>query len=298
MQPQRPGNDKRRKGKTNPEAMHEERKDGGETMGSAAIQGQLWGHAPQNWSMIQEPLHRPLWEAMLDAALIRPGNRILDAGCGGGGASVLAAQRAAQVSGLDAAAGMIRIARDRVPDGDFRVGDIEDLPYEDNVFEAVFAANSIQYAGDRVRTLREFGRVCQPGGRIVAGLFGPPEKVAFRAFFAAVRDALPEVPDGHGPFELSMPGKLESLFERAGLKVLKSSEVDCPFHYPDFKTLWRAQNSAGPFQSALQAAGKEKLRLAIREAVEPHRLDDGAIHIQPNVFKYVVADPGMGGVSS
>jgi SAM-dependent methyltransferase len=267
-------------------------------MGTAMIQGELWGHAPQNWSMIQEPLHRPLWEAMLDAGPASSGARILDAGCGGGGASLLAAERGAQVSGLDAASGMIQIARDRVPDGDFRVGDIEELPYEDNVFDVVFAANSIQYAGDRVRTLREFGRVCRPGGRIVAGLFGSPDKVAFRAFFAAVRDALPEAPNGHGPFELSMPGKLESLFANAGLKVLKEGEVDCPFHYPDFETLWRAQDSAGPFQNALQAAGKEKLRLAIREAIEPHRLDDGAIHIQPNVFKYVVADPGMGGVSS
>lgn len=259
-------------------------------MGTAAIQGKLWSQAPQDWATLQEPMHRPLWEAMLDAALVTPGTRILDAGCGGGGAGVLAAERGAQVSGLDAAAGMIRLARDRVPDGDFRVGDIENLPYEDNVFDTVIAANSIQYAGDIVGTLREFRRVCKPDGRIVAGLFGPPDRVEFRAIFAAVRDALPEPPNGGGPFELSMPGMLESLFERAGLKVLKSGEVDCPFHYPDFETFWRAQNSAGPFQGALQVTGKEKLQSAIREAIEAYRLDDGTILIQPNAFRYVVAD--------
>ena len=36
------------------------------------------GHAPQDWAIIQEPMHRPLWEAILDAALVRPGIRILD----------------------------------------------------------------------------------------------------------------------------------------------------------------------------------------------------------------------------
>jgi SAM-dependent methyltransferase len=259
-------------------------------MGSAQIQGELWGWAPQDWTQIQEPMHWPLWEVMLDACLVKSGTRILDAGCGGGGASVLAAKRGAQVSGLDATAGMIYIARNRVPDGDFRVGDIEQLPYKDNSFDAVFAANSIQYSADRVATLREFGRVCNPGGRIVAGLFGPPEEVAFSTIVTAVRGALPEPPPGAGPFELSMPGKLESLFTEAGLNVLRSGKVDCPFHYLEFETFWQAQNSGGPFQRALKAAGKEKLKSVFSEATEAYRLHVGTFHIQPNIFKYVVAE--------
>lgn len=260
-------------------------------MGSTSSQGELWDRAPQDWATLQEPMHRPLWEAMLDEASVRSGTRFLDAGCGGGGASVLAAERGAQVSGVDAASGLIQFARSRVPGGDFRVGDIESLPYEDNTFDVVFAANSVQYAGDRLRTLREFKRVCRAEGHIVAGLFGPPDKVAFRIVFAAVRDALPEPPSGGGPFELSMPGKLESLFENAGLKVLKSDEVNCPFHYPDFEIFWRAQNSAGPFQAALEATGKDRLRQALKEAIEANRLGDGSIRIQPNLFKSVVAAP-------
>ena len=259
-------------------------------MGTAVIQGDLWGQAPQDWAALLEPMHRPLWEAMLDAALVRSGKRILDAGCGGGGASVLAAERGALVSGLDAAAGMIQIARARIPDGDFRVGVMENLPYKDNLFDAVFAANAIQYSADWVGTLREFGRVCRPGGRIVAGLFGPPENVAFSTVWTAVRNTLPEPPPGAGPFQLSLPGKLESLFTEAGLNVLQNGEVDCPFLYPDFATFWQAHSSAGPLQRALRTTAKEALQLAIGEAIEPYRLDDGAIHIQPNVFKYVVAE--------
>ena len=258
-------------------------------MGTAEIQGKLWGRAPQDWATIQEPMHRPLWEAMLNKALVRSGTRFLDAGCGGGGASMLAAERGAQVSAVDAAEGMIQFARSRAPEIEFRVGDIENLPYEDNSFDVVFAANSIQYAGDRVRALREFRRVCRLGGRIVAGLFGSPEKVAFRAVFATVRDALPEPPSGGGPFELSMPGKLESLFAQAGLKILNSGEVDCPFHYPDFETFWRAQYSAGPFQRALRVTGKDKLHLAVQQATVSHQLDNGTILIEPNLIQYMIA---------
>ena len=135
-------------------------------MGTSKIQGELWGKTPQGWAEIQEPMHRPLWEAMLNAAEVGQGTRFLDAGCGGGGASVLAAERGAQISGLDAAEGLLTFARERVPDGDFRAGDIESLPFDNDVFDVVFAANSVQYTEDRIAALRELGRVCEPEGRI------------------------------------------------------------------------------------------------------------------------------------
>jgi len=258
-------------------------------MGTSKIQGELWGKEPRGWAEIQEPMHRPLWETMLDATEVGAATHFLDVGCGGGGASVLAAERGAQVSGLDAAEGLIVFARERVSNGDFRVGDIESLPFEDDAFDVVFAANSVQYSEDRIAALRELGRVCKTEGRIVVGLFGPPEKVAFSAIQKAIRGTLPEPPTGAGPYELSAPGKLDSLFSEAGLSVLESGEVDCPFKYPDFETYWHAQFSAGPLQSALRVVSEEQLKTAARDAAKAFRLDNGAIHIQPNIFKYLVA---------
>ncbi len=258
-------------------------------MGNFKIQGELWGKEAVDWAEMQEPLNRPLWEAMLNAVEVGPGTRILDAGCGGGGASVLAAERGARISGLDAAEGLITIARERVPKGNFRVGDIENLPFDDDAFEVVFAANSLQFTEDRVAALRELGRVCTPGGRVVVGLFGLPEQVEVRKIFMAMRDAMPEPPPGGGPFELSMPGILEGLFEAAGLKAVKYGEIDCPFNYPDFETFWRASMSIGTAQGMLRVVSEEKLKLAVRDAVEAFRLDNGRILIQPNIYKYVVA---------
>lgn len=258
-------------------------------MGTAEIQGQLWSKKPQDWATIQEPMHKPLWEVMLDKALVGTGTRFLDAGCGGGGASVLAGNRGAHVSGLDASEGLIAFARERAPEGDFRVGDIESMSFDDESFDVVFAANSVQYSENRVAALRELSRVCSPEGRIVAGLFGPPENVRFGVIFKALRDAMPEPPQGGGPFELSAPGKLEGLFEAAGLNVIENGEVDCPFSYPDFETFWLANVSAGPFQGMLQVNSEETLKSALRNVVEQFRLDNRGYLIQPNFFKYIVA---------
>jgi SAM-dependent methyltransferase len=257
-------------------------------MGTAKVQGELWGLAVQDWTEIQEPMNRPLWEAMQNAAEVGPGTRLLDVGCGGGGASVLAVERGAQVSGLDAAEGLIAFAREHV-NGEFRVGDMEKLPFNNDAFDVVFAANSVQFAGDWLAALRELGRVCTPGGHVVAGLFGPPEKVALRAIFKALGEMMPEQPEAGGPFALSAPGKLEAMFAQAGLNVLESDEVDCPFSYPDFDTFWRGTTAAAPFQSTLRVVSEAQLQSALRSAVEPFRLDNGGILIQPNCFKYVAA---------
>ncbi len=257
-------------------------------MGSAETQGALWGTAAKDWADLQEPQHRPLFEAMLDQANVVNGTRFLDAGCGGGGASVLAAARGANVSGLDAAAAMIEVAQERIPAGDFRTGDIQELPFDDNAFDAVIAANSVQYSEDRIETLRELTRVSTDDARIVVGLFSTPNKVEYSVVMGAVRDALPEPPSGKGPFELSEPGVLEDLIQKAGLIIQNSSEVDCPFDYPDFETLWRVNVSAGPFQAAMKSVSEDVLRQTVKEAVQPYENGDGSIHME-NAFMYVTA---------
>lgn len=114
-------------------------------MGSSTVQGELWGASARDWAELQEPQHLPVWEAMLDTAKVKQGTRFFDAGCGGGGSSVLAARRGAHVSGLDASDALIAIAQERVPQGDFRVGDLEALPFGEKEFDVIIAALSVQY---------------------------------------------------------------------------------------------------------------------------------------------------------
>ena len=264
-------------------------------MGSADVQGPLWGAEAEKWSRIQEPHHRPLFAAMLTAAGIEPGMHVLDVGCGGGFSSRLAIEHGARVTGLDAAKGMIDYARSAVPEGEFHVGDMENMSFEDHSFDVVFAGNSVQYAGDLVSALREFGRVCEPGGRIVAGLFGAPEKVAFKAVFGALQQVAPPPPPGTrpgGPFALSEPGLLAAKFEQAGLRVTATGEADCPFRYPNFDEFYLgAVRAPGPGQHLLQHVDEQTLRSTVEAAARPFTAQDGSITIQPNVFVYVVGTP-------
>jgi ubiquinone/menaquinone biosynthesis C-methylase UbiE len=257
-------------------------------MGSAKVQGEVWSLAAQDWANLQEPTAKPLWQAMLDAAKVGHGTRFFDAGCGSGGASIIAAKRGAIISGLDASDALIVIARERLPQGDFRVGDLESLPFSVGVFDAVIASISVQYCADPVAALRELRRVCASNGYIVVSTWGPPENCEQRVVFKAVRDVQPSPPSGDGPFALSASGALEGLIEQADLKVLGRGEVDCPFEYRDLETHWRAQRSAGPFQAAISAVGEERLRAAVEQAAEPYRISTGGVRLV-NRFLYVTA---------
>src|ERR1700722_6436270 len=103
--------------------------------GSAHVQAPLWGARVKDWAEVQEATARPLFEAILEATGVGPGTAMLDVGCGAGLMLQLAAGRGASVSGFDATEPMIAIARSRVPGGDFRIGDMESLPFADNSFD-------------------------------------------------------------------------------------------------------------------------------------------------------------------
>lgn len=255
-------------------------------MGSAQIQGDLWGRAARDWATLQEPMHRPVWEAMLIDVGVDEGTRFFDAGCGGGGASLLAAQRGADVTGLDASYALIALARERVPEGDFRTGDLEALPYDEHRFDAIIASLAVQYTGDPVAALRELKRVCAPDGILAISTWGLPEKCEQRLIFKAVRDMMPSPPSGGGPFALSAPGALEKLVEQAGWKVIGDGEADCPFEYPDLETFWRAQRAAGPLQAQIESLGEERLRAAVEQAVEPCRTKTGGVRLE-NRFRFI-----------
>jgi SAM-dependent methyltransferase len=257
-------------------------------MGSSEIQGKLWGAAAKDWADLFEPMSKPIWLAMLDSVEVKKGTRFLDLGCGGGGSSVLANQRGAQVSGLDAAETLISIARNRVPDGDFRVGDLEELPYDDKSFDVAFASMSIMFAANPSIALREMGRVTVSDGLVTASIWGKPEDCEYRHILKAVADSLPSPPPGNGPFAFSVPGILEGMMESADLKIIDSGETEAPFLFKDFQIMWKMVSSAGPFQSAMQVVGEQKLKEAIIRAAEPFQSDNGEILFN-NRFRYVTA---------
>ena len=132
---------------------------------TAAAEGRLWSVRADDWAEIQEHQVAPAYESALDELSIGPRTRLLDAGCGAGMFLRLAADRGADVNGLDASEGLLAHARARVPGAALLQGDVEDLPYEDESFDVVTGFNSFQYAArPRPRSPRPSGSRSPPAG--------------------------------------------------------------------------------------------------------------------------------------
>jgi SAM-dependent methyltransferase len=257
------------------------------------MQGKLWGARPRDFAMFVEQTSLPLDGAVLDAARVTEGTRLLDAGCGAGLLGLLARLRGAEVSALDASPGLLEIARERLPGADVREGDLEALPFDDASFDAVTAVNSVFYASDIDAAMRELVRVARPGGRVVVTAWGPSEKSdVLRNVFPKLAPLMPPPPPGvtpPRPGALSEPGALAGLLERAGLRVVNEGEVACPFAFPNEEVALRANLSAGPNQLAIGHSGEEAVRAVWDEANRTHMQPDGSIRFG-NVFLWAAGE--------
>jgi ubiquinone/menaquinone biosynthesis C-methylase UbiE len=132
--------------------------------GSAERWGPLWGARPADWAL-SEDQQVPTYAEALRRVGLEPAQLVLDIGCGVGAFLRLVTDRDARAFGLDASDALLDVARQRLPDADLRVGEMEALPYEDDTFDLVTGFNSFFFANDIVAALREAGRVAKPGAR-------------------------------------------------------------------------------------------------------------------------------------
>ncbi|MFI5666133.1 class I SAM-dependent DNA methyltransferase [Streptomyces sp. NPDC051704] len=123
-------------------------------------------------SLVNAYYERP---AMLAIAGDVAGRRILDAGCGSGPLSAALHDRGAVVTGIDASAGMLALARRRLGDDvALHVADLGGpLPFDDDAFDDVVASLVLHYLEDWGPTLAELRRVIRPGGRLITSVDHP-----------------------------------------------------------------------------------------------------------------------------
>lgn len=257
-------------------------------MGSAAVQGELWGRDPQTWATFQEAQMQPLYEATWAAVSPVHERRVLDAGCGAGLALAIAARQGAMVAGVDACGPLLEVARKRVPTADLQVADIEQLPFAESDFDIVTAFNAIQYATDPAAAVAELARVCRDGGTVAIGAWGDPARCETEALFARLRSLAPPPPGTPAPLAVSEPGVIEELLGMAGLTVTTTGEVPVSFSYADLHQAWTAHSSAGPLQKVIDMVGASAVRTVIGEVLEADRKPDGALR-QDNVFRFITA---------
>ena len=236
-------------------------------MGTAGVQGELWGAKASDWADANEPAWRGVFDAVLDAASVGSGTRFLDIGCGAGGALVSAKERGAVVSGLDASSNLVEIARRRLPNASIEVGEMEELPFGDEAFDVVAGINSFQFAASIVAALREARRVCRPGGTVAMLVWGRRQDCDLLAsVLPPVFALLPPAPaPAPASPPLAEPGVIEELMREAGLSAARARDIDAPLVFRDLEVGVAAVASA--MARAIRHAGEAKVRAVIRDGL-------------------------------
>ena len=256
-------------------------------MGTALVEGELWGAKAREWAELCEPVSRPAWPILFEKLGVGPGMRLLDMGCGAGGALQFARNLGAEVAGVDASAALLEIARERNPGAPLEIADLEEIPFEDASFDAVSGINSFQFAGDIPRALGEARRVCKPGGKVGLVFWGPKDQCESMATMMAVGALMPPPPTPQPP-SISEPGVLEGYLAKAGLTQVERGDVAIPFLFPNAETACRGMMAAGIVVGMAQKLGEETVRRAILGSYAPFTQPNGSIR-QMNRWIWITA---------
>ena len=171
------------------------------------------------------------------------GGSALDAGCGTGFQSALLTELGWDAHGIDVSAGLLAVARRRLPAASFALASVETLPYPDARFDAVVCCGStLSFVDDPARALTEMGRVLRPGGRLLLDCehrpsldlawtlasalsgdtlgYGVTAREAWQALIAG--RSLRMVYPGYGPLWLFTRRELSAMLAAAGLTPVRA----------------------------------------------------------------------------
>lgn len=221
-------------------------------------------------------------EALLDAAGIRNGSRVLDVATGAGYLAGAAAKRGADAIGIDFSAAQVRMARERYPTVRFEQADAEALPFDPDSFDAVINGFGMCHLTNPDVALREAFRVLKAGGRVAFTVWDVPERaVGFGAVYAAVRahGSLDiGLPAGPNFFLLSDPEQSAKALLGAGFISPSSRQVPQVWRVSDpnkvFQTVTEGSVRAAATIRAQSPAAREAIKTALRETVASYRRGD------------------------
>jgi SAM-dependent methyltransferase len=224
----------------------------------------------------------PAAEALIDAAGIGAGDRVLDVGCGTGNASLAAAARGAEVTAVDPSPGLVALARARAEaEGAavrVEIATAGGLPFGDGAFDAVVSSFAVIFAPDAEAAVREMVRVVRPGGAVALTTWLPGGGI--QAAAEVLMSLLPPRPEPRPRWD--DPDWIADLLARAGAPGGTADRRTLTFtaatpeawfaEHEQFHPVWRAlRREAGPEAWAEVREGSVRALAAHDEPGEGYR---------------------------
>lgn len=266
-----------------------------DTAAARARNVEFWTQTAPGWVRHAErhdQLGRPLGAAAMHALHARPGERILDIGCGCGGTSAELAGLVGpggSVVGVDLSTAMLSCARARFaqqeyPGLRFVAGDIETLDVVPGApFDAAFSRMTLMLLADPVAGLATIRRCLRPGGRLAATVFrdgaATPWLAAVMLGAAPYVGALPPLPIGDepGPFAFADPARVLRILAAARFDEARVEPCDTTMDAPDDPDLvaeWLIEvGPAGAAYREADAPGRAAARAGATRLLQRFRRD-------------------------
>lgn len=221
-------------------------------------------------------------DALLDAAGIRNGARVLDVATGAGYIAGVATQRGADAIGIDFSAAQVRMAREQYPDVQFEQADAEALPFKSESFDAVVNGFGMCHVPNPDVALREAFRVLKRGGRVAFTVWDTPEHaVVFGALYAAVRahgSLDVDLPAGPNFFLFSEPEHSTRALLSAGFVSPSCRQVPQVWCISDpdevFRVIAEGSVRAAAMLRAQSPSVRQAIKAALRDTVAAHKHGD------------------------
>lgn len=210
---------------------------------------------------------------VVDAAGVKPGDSVLDVACGTGVVARAAASRVGErgrVVGVDRAHAMLEVAAELLPQAEFRLGDAEQLPFDDASFDSALCQAALMFFPEPAAALAEMGRVVTDQGTVGLQVWGRLESsIGYLPFVeVAARHAGPDAIGllstyfVHGDLD-----RLTELFTRAGLEVTAATTRLGAMRFDSIDAFVATEVESTPLRSLIDDDTYEAIRADAREAL-------------------------------